>query len=336
MSPYSQAGFRVRCEWGPAGAKAVGSGTTIVAVVDVLSFTTSLTVAADRGIEVFPFRWRDERAVAFAAGHRATLAVGRSQVGPDHPVSLSPATIRSASGIERLVLPSPNGSAIARILAEQGATVIGVSLRNARAAAAWTARHLRPTSGTGPGCPDLAATTAGITAPAGITVPNGIIPPAAITAPDGITAAGVINPPAGITVPDGSTAPGGITAVDGNAAVDGEITVAVIPAGERWLEDGSLRPAAEDLWGAGAFIAGLVDEGVCGLSPEAQATVAAYRQAATDIPTALHDCAGGRELTAFGFPEDVAIAAELNSSDVVPLLTGDSFRPAAARGPGKP
>ena len=36
-------------------------------VVDVLSFTTTLTVAADRGVMVFPYRWRDESA---AGGER--------------------------------------------------------------------------------------------------------------------------------------------------------------------------------------------------------------------------------------------------------------------------
>lgn len=235
----------------------IGPGAAIVAVVDVLSFTTSLTVAADRGIEVLPFRWRDERASAFAAEQRATLAVGRSQVSAAHPVSLSPATIRTATGVERLVLPSPNGSTIARILAEQGATVIGVALRNARAAATWTARRLAP-------------------------------------------------------------------AVQGR-----DIAVAVIPAGERWLEDGSLRPAAEDLWGAGAFIAALVDKGVTGLSPEALAAAAAYHQAAADIHAAMRDCASGRELIANGFPEDVETAAELNASETVPLLAGHRFRPAA-------
>ena len=42
-------------------------------------------------------------------------------------------------------------------------------------------------------------------------------------------------------------------------------TVAVVAAGERW-PDGSLRPCAEDLWGAGAVLALLPD---ADLSPEA-------------------------------------------------------------------
>lgn len=246
----TQVAHRVRCDWGPAGADAVGPGASIVAVVDVLSFTTALTVAADAGIEVFPYRWRDERAAAFAARHQATLAVGRSQVSPDQPVSLSPSTIRAAAReIRRLVLPSPNGSTIARRLAETGSTVIGVSLRNAAVAARWTARRLPRTA-----------------------------------------------------------------------------AVAVIAAGERW-PDGSLRPAVEDLWGAGAYVQSLIDEGVTGVSPEAAAAAAAYRHVAADVRAALLACAGGRELTENGYRQDVEVAAEVGTSNVVPILSGDSFRP---------
>ena len=253
-NPYEQTGYRVGCDWGPIGAETLGPGATIVAVVDVLSFTTALTVAADRGIEVFPYRWRDERAAAFAEQQHAMLAVGRHDVSPDQPVSLSPGTIRASSGgLRQLVLPSPNGSTIARRLAELGTTVIGVSLRNARAAAAWTARQM-----------------------------------------------------------------------------DGDAAVAVIAAGERWKADDSLRPAVEDLWGAGAFVAGLVDEGIGGLSPEAEVAAAAYRQVAPGIGEALRGCASGRELIGYGYPQDVDIAAEVGGSDVVPVLDGELFRPVHA------
>ncbi|HWS32120.1 MAG TPA: 2-phosphosulfolactate phosphatase [Actinoplanes sp.] len=280
--PFTQSRSRIRFEWGPAGAQAIGPGAAIVAVVDVLSFTTALTVAADRGIEVFPYRWRDERATGFAAAHRATLAVGRSQAGPATPVSLSPATIRAATGVERLVLPSPNGSTIARLLAEQGATVIGVSLRNARAAAAWTARAIR-------------------------------MSPAARESPNNL--AGTAERAVRTTWAAGAEG----------------ATVAVVAAGERWAADGSLRPAVEDMWGAGAFLAALADEGVPGASPETLTAAAAYRAVAADISSALRDCASGRELITGGYPEDVEVAAERDSSTVVPLLDGERFRPVPAQ-----
>jgi len=237
-SPYAQHGFRVGFDWGPVGAEVVAGH--LVAVVDVLSFTTAVTVAADLGIDVYPYRWRDETAVAYAKQYDAQLAVGRSEAGPGD-LSLSPMTIRQATGVTRLVLPSPNGSTIAQQLSDSGATVIAVSLRNRLAAAQWVNRRL---------------------------------------------------------------------------AEDPTLKVVAIAAGERW-RDGSLRPAVEDLWGAGGFLSALESEG---LSPEARAAVAAYDAVADELPSLLHDCAGGRELTQYGYPEDVRIAAEVDESHSVPVL----------------
>ncbi|MFF0265630.1 2-phosphosulfolactate phosphatase [Kribbella sp. NPDC004536] len=242
-SPYAQAGFGAGFDWGPVGAEVVAGD--IVAVVDVLSFTTSVTVAADRGIDVYPYRWRDETAVAYAQEYGATLAVGRSAAGPGD-VSLSPASIRGVTGITKLVLPSPNGSTIAKQLSDSGATVIAVSLRNRQAAADWVSRQ-RSAGG----------------------------------------------------------------------------RVVAIAAGERW-PDGSLRPAVEDLWGAGGFLSALRRDD---LSPEAQAAVAAYEATKDELPKYLHECAGGRELTAYGFAADVDVAAEVDQSEVVPVLVdGRLFR----------
>ena len=58
-----QGGYRVRFDWGPVGADAVAPGASFVAVVDVLSFTTTLTVAIEQGLRVLPYRWRDDSAV---------------------------------------------------------------------------------------------------------------------------------------------------------------------------------------------------------------------------------------------------------------------------------
>lgn len=246
---HRQAAYPVRMEWGPVGAEATSASYAVV--VDVLSFTTTLTVAAERGIEVLPFRWRDKRAAEHALANGATLAVGRfeARASEGRHVSLSPASLASVEGVRRLVLPSPNGSSISFGLAESGAVVVGASLRNRRAVAEWLAPRL-----------------------------------------------------------EGAT-------------------VTLVPAGERWPDD-SLRPCAEDLWGAGAVLASLVELGVPGLSPEARLAVAAWQ--AASLPDDLRDCSGGRELIAAGFPEDVEVAAELDASTVVPVLEGDRFVAAEA------
>lgn len=96
--------------------------------------------------------------------------------------------------------------------------------------------------------------------------------------------------------------------------------VAVIPAGERW-EDGSLRPALEDLIGAGAILSYL--EG--GLSPEAEAAVAVFHRFKAHLVTILRKCSSGKELIARGFAADIELAAAINTSGCVPLLTQNAY-----------
>ncbi|EYB67663.1 hypothetical protein DEIPH_ctg033orf0082 [Deinococcus phoenicis] len=100
--------------------------------------------------------------------------------------------------------------------------------------------------------------------------------------------------------------------------------VLVVPAGERW-PDGTLRPALEDLLGAGAVVNAL------GLSPspEAEGARAVFRALRERLPGVLAACSSGTELTERGFPEDLTLAAELNVSRSVPLLRGGAFVDAA-------
>lgn len=188
-------------------------------------------------------RWRDESAQTFAREHDAHLAVARRAARPGQ-VSLSPSTIRAATGLQRLVLPSPNGSTIVHELAGGRATVLAASLRNAPAVAAWITARSEP--GT---------------------------------------------------------------------------VVAVIPAGERWPE-GGLRPAVEDLWGAGAVIDGLSGAP----SPEAIVARDAWRAVSATVRASLRDCASGRELIGIGFGDDVEVAAEVGATDRVPVLGHGAFR----------
>ncbi len=252
---HDQSGYRVRCEWGPVGAAAVVRPGDVAVVVDVLSFTTTTTIAVARGVEVLPFAWRDDRAVEHARAHDAVLAVGRS-VARDDPgaVSLSPASVIGAAGLRRLVLPSPNGSTICAALVDSGARVVAASLRNATAVGRWAASRV----------------------------------------------------------------------AEGAA-------VCLVPAGERW-PDGSLRPAVEDLLGAGAVLAALVDDlPDADLSPEARVALGTYRRAV--LPDDLHACASGRELAAIGFDRDVELAARVDADPVVPVLADGVFRAGAGMMP---
>ncbi|HXY43165.1 MAG TPA: hypothetical protein VEH29_03170, partial [Acidimicrobiales bacterium] len=98
-------------EWGAAGARALSASCAAVVVVDVLSFTTTVSVAVGRGTEVIPCA--DEHAGRrLAETTSAQLAVARHEADDLHPWSLSPASVASAPAVARLVLPSPNGSAI--------------------------------------------------------------------------------------------------------------------------------------------------------------------------------------------------------------------------------
>jgi 2-phosphosulfolactate phosphatase len=138
---HQQAGYRVRFDWGPDGATAVTAGADLAVLVDVLSFTTTLSVALDRGIVVLPYRWEDTGAEVYARDQDAVLAVGRSQAVGGAGLSLSPAAVRGyPDPPARLVLPSPNGSAIAHQLGGSGVECLGACLRNASAVAAWIDR----------------------------------------------------------------------------------------------------------------------------------------------------------------------------------------------------
>ena len=81
----------VRIERGPTGAVAASAQRGALVVVDVLSFTTAVSVAVQRGVAVYPAAWRDTRAADLASEKDAVLAVGRREMTADHPWSLSPA-----------------------------------------------------------------------------------------------------------------------------------------------------------------------------------------------------------------------------------------------------
>ena len=135
MSPFAQADYACRCEWGPAGATALAAADVTI-VVDVFSFTTCVDIATGRGGEILPYRWADPTAVEFARAHGAELAGKRRLT----KYSLAPASYLDVERGFRCVLPSPNGAQVTLAAAAAAAIVLAGSLRNARAVAAAAAR----------------------------------------------------------------------------------------------------------------------------------------------------------------------------------------------------
>ena len=97
--------------------------------------------------------------------------------------------------------------------------------------------------------------------------------------------------------------------------------VVVIPAGERWRSDESLRPAIEDLIGAGAILAALG----LPLSPEAQVARDAFASAKAALEQTIRQSISGRELIDAGFAQDVELAIELDVSSAAPRLRDGNY-----------
>jgi 2-phosphosulfolactate phosphatase len=96
---------------------------------------------------------------------------------------------------------------------------------------------------------------------------------------------------------------------------------AVVAGGERWPDD-TIRFAIEDWIAAGAIIARLSHA----RSPEAEAAAAAFERLRGDLSGVLRESMSGQELMAAGWSDDIAIAADLDADECVPVLEGNAFK----------
>lgn len=129
----------VALEWGPVGARTLAERSDVVVVIDVLSFSTALTVAVERGARVWPHTG-GEAARQLARDIDAVLAGNRSS---HEGLTLSPASLLAVDAETRLVLPSPNGSSIAFAAINSEVPVVAGCLRNAAAVSRYLDRYER-------------------------------------------------------------------------------------------------------------------------------------------------------------------------------------------------
>jgi 2-phosphosulfolactate phosphatase len=133
---------QVVCEWGLAGVAAWAAKAAVFVIVDVLSFSTAVSVAVDRGTQVIPFPYGDPEAAAIEAARRGAIAASPKRALGSQ-LSLSPSSLRALDPGSKILLPSPNGSRLS--LATGGAPTFCGSLRNAAA----VGRAVRSAAGEG-------------------------------------------------------------------------------------------------------------------------------------------------------------------------------------------
>lgn len=140
---------RVHVEWGHVGARLAAARGDDVVIVDVLSFSTTLTMAAERSIDCYVYSGPElaarggREAVAAALG--AVAAVRQRAAAPGR-FSLSPASLVDVGVVPAALFTSLNGALA--VSAAEGAPFLAVGcLRNRRAVARLVADRLRADPG---------------------------------------------------------------------------------------------------------------------------------------------------------------------------------------------
>ena len=133
---YNQQEFEVRMEWGLKGVMELAPISDVIIIVDILSFSTCVDVATQRGATIFPYQWKDDSAIQYAQSLGAALADFNRKFSEGF--SLSPTSLCAIQSGTKLVLPSPNGATLS--LATGNTPTLCGSLRNAEAVAKYAQR----------------------------------------------------------------------------------------------------------------------------------------------------------------------------------------------------
>jgi 2-phosphosulfolactate phosphatase len=222
--------FDIRCEWGLNGITELASDSDVIVIVDTMSFCTCVSIAIELDECILPYPYKNESVSIYAEQKNAIVANSRGQCG----FSLSPASLGLLSPGTRLVLPSPNGSALS--LATGTIPTFAGCFRNAKAVAMVACKLGK--------------------------------------------------------------------------------RISVIPAGEKWQADGSMRMSVEDLLGAGAIVSHLKGT----LSTEAAVAKLAFQNTRADLYHYLSNSISGKELIDRGFESDLELISAVDVTDKAPIL----------------
>lgn len=134
MQWFRQDKYEIRLEWGLSAVEHLAREVDCAVIIDVMSFSTCVSLAVDNGARIYPYPWKDESATEYARKIGAKTASPDRRFS-DEGYSLSPVSIQRISEGESLVLPSPNGSAISFRARDAAITVFSGCFRNLSATA---------------------------------------------------------------------------------------------------------------------------------------------------------------------------------------------------------
>lgn len=99
-------------------------------------------------------------------------------------------------------------------------------------------------------------------------------------------------------------------------------SISVIPCGERWHGDHSLRPCLEDILGAGAILSEIDSF----LSPEAESAKMLFNSYSDKLFDSISKCSSGKEKLSQKKERDIELACDLNCSNSVPVLNDGAYQ----------
>ncbi|WP_172413980.1 2-phosphosulfolactate phosphatase [Serratia fonticola] len=134
MSWYSQDRFTVCLEWGMEAIEHLAESVDCVIIVDVMSFSTCISLSLDRGALVYPYPWKNDSAFKYGS-ERGTLVASFDRRFKGSGYSLSPNSLKDIEEGTKLILPSPNGSAISFRARDFGVAIFSGCFRNMAATA---------------------------------------------------------------------------------------------------------------------------------------------------------------------------------------------------------
>jgi 2-phosphosulfolactate phosphatase len=135
--------FPIHLEWGKTGAQLAATKQQIVVLVDVLSFSTSLSIACNRGATVLAYSLSELKELG---GLKVAAKIMDAQASQPNAgrVSLSPTWMSTVQQGDRIIATSLNGASCAAICDPSPLVLLGC-LRNSTATAKRIAAELSHT-----------------------------------------------------------------------------------------------------------------------------------------------------------------------------------------------